>query len=243
MKKNLILSLFLLSASLGFAQAPTNATVYDCSGNSKNIYATLATGKSVIIAHKGVDCSICVNTAPDWQTWASNNTADVEVWGAITYSYSSSQFALADMCTKTNQWVNTHNWVDIFTFPDSNRLWYNGSSPRYYVYSAIDSSLVYQGSNRVTARNTALAQSVAVGLNQNLLANSKVYVAEQQLQMKNLPSSLRAVALYNLKGQLIIEKRISSENEMINLEGYDSGVYLVQFRSANGSESKKIHIN
>ena len=236
-----VLSTFLFFS--GFAQAPANATAYDCNGNSETIYNILGTGKSVIVAHKGVDCSICINSAPGWQTWALANNSKVRVWGAISYTYSPSQFTTLNMCTKTTQWVNTHNWNDIFTFPDSTRDWVNGGSPRYYVYSAIDSSIVYQGPNSTTARNMSLAQST-VGLRNNLLANSHIYIAGDQLQMKNLPSTVKSVLIYNLKGQLIVQERIENENQLINLAHLNSGIYIAQFRTNNNKfESVKLSLN
>jgi len=56
--------LFSILFSIGAAAQPQgNVIAYDCSGNSKDLYSTLASGKAVIIAHKGVDCGICINTA------------------------------------------------------------------------------------------------------------------------------------------------------------------------------------
>lgn len=243
MKKFLVISFSLLFSSIGFTQPPANITVYDCNGASKNIYNTLATGKSIIVAHKGVDCSICINSAPGWQTWAASNKNKVEVWGAITYTYNPAQFTPANMCAKTAQWVTTHNWMDIFTFPDSNRIWVNGGSPRYYVYSAIDSSIVYQGSNSTTARNTAIAQSV-VGLEKSFLANSSIYIVEKQLQLKDLPSFIESVMVYNLKGQLVLQEKVIYENQVINMTNLKAGIYIAQFRTNdNRLESLKLSLN
>ncbi len=84
MKKIIILSVLSFLMSAVIAQVPADRTVYNCANNSKNIYATLAIRKSVIIVHKGVDCSICRNAVSTWQVWAAANTTNVEVRGAIT---------------------------------------------------------------------------------------------------------------------------------------------------------------
>lgn len=239
MKKTLLTLLTVLSISTAFAQIPTNATVYDCNGASKNIYATLATGKSIIIANKGVDCSICVNSAPGWQTWAAANTGDVEVWGAITYTYSPSRFTVANMCFETARWKSTHAWNDIFTYPDSNRLWAQPSSPRYYVYSAIDSSIVYNGTSSVIARNTALAQST-VGISSSILNNAKVFAANDLLNIKNLPQNVNQLSIYNTNGQLVLEHRLTEGNQEINISNYKKGIYIVRFANEKGTESRKL---
>ncbi|MFT6166573.1 MAG: hypothetical protein ACJASF_001262 [Vicingaceae bacterium] len=238
--KNLLLLAFT-SVFVGsiYAQVPSNRTVYDCANTSKNIYSTLATGKSVIILHKGVDCSICRGAASGWQTWAAANTSNVEVWGAITYTYSGSAFPVANICTLTNNWVSTYGWNDIFTFPDSNRLWVQAGSPRYYVYSAIDSSIVYQGPSSSIARNTAIAQST-VGINRSILEDAQVYSYNGELIINNLPNEIKALKIFNANAQLIVEKETQANNQIINLSNYGKGVYIIQFISPKGIESKKL---
>lgn len=220
------------------AQAPANKTVYDCNGNSKNIYNTLGTGKAIIVAHKGVDCSICVNSAPGWQTWAAANTNKVEVWGAITYTYNPSQFTMANMCQKTLQWKATHSWNDIFTFPDSTRLWVNGGSPRYYVYSPIDSSIVYQGPNFNTARTTALAQSV-VGLSAANLETSKFFVNAKQLTVESKGTLINTISVFQINGQLAYEENVNTTATKIDLSNLGSGTFIVQLKGANNEINNK----
>jgi len=106
------------------------------------------------------------------------------------------------MCTKTTQWVNTHGWTNIFTFPDSTRAWVNGGSPRYYVYSAIDSSLVYQGPSSGTARNMALAQST-VGIDESLIENSKFIYNSGNLIISEIDASAKSIQIYSISGQLM----------------------------------------
>ena len=240
MKKLQFLLLFTVCSFASImAQAPANRTVYDCNSNSKNIYATLATGKSIIIAHNGVDCSICVNAAPGWQTWAAANTNNVEVWGAITYTYFARNFPPANMCTITQTWKTTHNWTNIFTFPDSNRLWYQGSSPRYFVYSAIDSSIVYQGSNSTSAKNAALAQST-VGINKNVLEDAKIFASNGKVIIRNLPIGISSVKLFNIQGQLLLSQSLNSTSSTLDVSSFNKGIYIVQFSGLKGTESKRL---
>lgn len=224
-----------------YGQVPANRTVYDCNNNSKNIYATLATGKSIIIAHKGVDCSICRSTAPGWQTWAAANSTNVEVWGALTYTYSSSAFPTPTqtVCDLTQLWETRYGWNDIFTFPDSNRLWFQGSSPRYYVYSAIDSSIVYQGSSSTLARSNALAQST-VGLNSTVLDDAKIYSFDGQIIIKDLPIGITEMKLFNTSGQLVFERDLNTTNSNFDVSEVNKGIYILQFSGTKGTESKRL---
>ena len=240
MKKITALFSTLLLCSVLLAQVPANKTAYDCSGNTETIYDILGTGRSVIVLHKGVDCSICRNSAPGWQTWAAANTTNVRVWGAITYTYSSSQFNTTNMCQKTTSWKSQYNWNDIFTFPDSSREWVNGGSPRYYVYSAIDSSIVYQGPNSTTARNTALAQST-VGLSKIILNDSKIYFDSYNLRIENLDASVNSYRIFNPKGQMVAEGGILNGNAIVSTNGFSKGVYIVQLIDNNNkTESRKV---
>tara|TARA_B110000503_G_C7142794_1_gene411636 strand:+ start:1118 stop:1387 length:270 start_codon:yes stop_codon:yes gene_type:complete len=88
------------------------------------------------------------------------------------------------MCTLTNNWVTTYGWNNILTFPDSNRLWVQAGSPRYYVNSAIDSS-------SSIARNTAIAQST-VGINRSILEDAQIYSYNGELVIKNLQKEIKA---------------------------------------------------
>lgn len=231
----------LFTVTSVMSQPPSNRTVYDCNANSKNIYTTLATGKSVIVAHKGVDCSICRSAAPGWQTWAAANSTNVEVWGAISYTYSSSAANFTNnSCLLTNNWKATYSWNDIFTFPDSNRLWVQASSPRYYVYSAVDSSIVYQGPNSSIARSMALAQST-VGIQKKILQDAKIFVTNELLNLENVPQNIEKISIYNTNGQLVLNQFITRGYEQINISGFKKGVYIVRFSSDNGNfESRKL---
>ncbi|MFT6948596.1 MAG: hypothetical protein ACJARP_003030 [Vicingaceae bacterium] len=239
MKKILLSLLSVFFLTTFFAQVPSNITVYDCGGNSENIYNTLGTGKSVIVLSKGLDCSICRNSAPGWQTWALANTNNVAVWGAITYLYNPAAFPPASMCILTDTWEVTYGWANIFTFPDSNRLWFQASTPKYYVYSAIDSSIAYQGTSSTLARNAAIAQST-VGLNKNILLDAKVFIYNGIITIKDLPSSIDALKIYNAKGQLVFQKDLSQSSEKIDVSQFEKGIYILQFSSPKGLESKKL---
>lgn len=234
MKKFFVLIPLIALGLVSMAQAPANKTVYDCDGNSKNIYDVLGTGKSIIVAHKGVDCIICKNSAKPLQTWASNNTSQVEVWGAMTYKYNPNTFR--PECQVTKDWDSTYAWDDIFAFADSSRSWHNNSTPRYYVYSAIDSSIVFQGSSRTVAQDSALKHSTisTVGL-KDLFKQYDIEVLYQQGQL-NITNSklLNSLAIYDLSGRLVLQQSVNSEQAQINTHSLPKGAYVLQLTDRTG---------
>lgn len=227
---------FLHSAK---AQIPLNFTATDCNGNSKNIHQVLGTtGKAIIIMSKGTDCSICQSSAPGWQSWAAQNTNDVEVWGAITYRYSIMNFN--PPCTATLNWKSNYNWNDIFTFPDLNRDFVEIAMPRYYVYSPKDSTIVYSGPNSNTARNMALQESI-VGIRENgLLSDLNYFCNASNLWIKQIPESINQIELYDIKGHQIGKFNSIGEQQQINFSGLKGGIYLIAFSSGLQRETIKI---
>ena len=225
--KNLLLSLiFSLSFFTINAQAPSNVTVYDCTTASRNIYNTLGTGKSVIIMSKGVDCSICMSVAPGWQTYALDNKSTVEVWAAMTYTYNPATFSAS--CAATDKWVADYGWSDIFAFPDSSRAWYQSGTPRYYVYSAIDSTITYQGSSSAAARSNAIAQSV-VGL-KNVFKGGNIQIAytNNQVRLNFIPEGINGYKMFDINGRLLEEATINNKSLTIESTSFKKGIYLLQ---------------
>ena len=216
--------------TIATAQPPANATVYDCNSNSKNIYQTLGTRKSIIIASKGFDCPICMNSAPSVQSWAAQNKTMVEVWGAMTYTY---RTTLPD-CSNIASWKNTYNWNDVFMFIDSAEAWFQNGTPKYITYSAIDSSILYQGSNFTTARTFALGSST-VGLPTiQGIEQSNIYSYGGILYLNNLPESVQQISIYDLAGKLIASSPIvNTSTQMTLLER--KGISIIRLYANDGS--------
>lgn len=227
--KKYIFFIFFLSFLFSQAQ-PLNKTVTDCNGTSKNIQAVLGTGKALVIAQKGVDCSICMISAPTVESFAAQNSTKVEVWGAMTWKYNPNTFS--NPCNAINNWNNTHGWSNVFAFADMNREWLAGGTPRYYVYSPRDSSIVYAGSSLSQAQNRALAESI-VGLTPNnrpepILA----YGFNQRIYIQNIPKNVNAIRILDLSGKIIAERKgIAKSN--IQFNEMKNGIYFIQLEENN----------
>ncbi len=234
MKINL-LACFLLISTISFAQVPTSATVNDCNNNVKDISSTLATGKALIIASEGFDCSICVNAAPALQSWAANNKSKVAVWAAMTYSNQQPN------CSNLSTWKSTHSWNDIFMFIDSTKQWFVNGTPKYYVYNPSNGSIIYSGSNATTAQNMALNTSLITSLNNNnLLINSKIYFNRNEIIIENIPKNSNRIEVYNLKGKLLSEVIILNEMKQVEIPIYQTkGIIFIRFINNNNEISSK----
>jgi hypothetical protein len=231
-------TLFLFALPFLLNAQPLNTSVTDCNNVTKSIQTTLSSGKALIIAHKGVDCTICQGQAPSLQTWAAANKAKVEVWCALTWKYNPNTFNPA--CSATNSWVNTYNWTDIYTFPDYNRDCLSSGTPRYYVYSPMDCTIVFSG-GKSQAEARAL-QETLVGIEESSLIKSvKISTFKGAVSLSGLSPTFQEVRLYNVTGTLQQINLIKAEK--LKIQNLKSGIYILQFIGQTSViGSKKIFI-
>ncbi len=110
---------FLLSfPALLFGQVD-DRTENGCDGTARSVYQVGDEGKPLLIASDGLDCSICMNHAPDVRNFANDNQGTIEVWGAMSYLYSNA----IPTCANVEQWNTAYNWTTIFTFVDLDEFW------------------------------------------------------------------------------------------------------------------------
>jgi len=230
-----ILFAFSLSAQI------EDRTETNCEGESRSIYQVGDEGKPLIIASKGFDCSICQGQADDVALFAAQNEGSIEVWGAMTYTYSSA----TPTCVQVNNWSETYNWTEIFAFPDVDEYWLEFGTPRYYVIHPETRMIVYEGSNFATAGNTALELALTTSVND--------FDAEPDVVIFHDGSTLRFAAdvslqgrlrIFNLVGQEVFNRVISQtkgEFQSFEFSG-NEGVYIVSFESNNLRFSRKIFV-
>jgi hypothetical protein len=235
--KHVYLFVFLVSGFMASAQV-MDRDQFDCSGNMRSIHQVLGTGKALIVASKGFDCSICVSRAPGWGTFASSNKTKVEVWGAMTFTYSNN----IPSCAAVTNWVSSHGWSDVFTFIDSSEYYFEFGTPRYIVYSPADSSVIYTGGSHTQARTMALNASTVsnITLPENILEQLQYYMANGTLIFKNIPEGNTFVEIYNLTGK---KERVftlrKDQNEFL-INDLPKGIYLMQLRNNQLAVSRKI---
>ena len=205
-----------------FGSALYSQSYTDCAGNSEDLMAVLATGKPVLIASKGFDCSICVSQAPSVGQWANNNP-QVRVWGAMTFTYNS---GATPSCAQTNTWISNHGWQNIFTFVDASRDFFASGTPRYYVYDPVSGQEIYDGFSFTQASQAALGVASGVGLEEANQAS--VAVGEDYILLSNInrPMDWR---LMDLTGKILSNGNVIPSVGSFQISSLDlrSGIYLL----------------
>lgn len=231
----------LLRSSFGVkAQVPLSGSFTDCNNVTEDIQTTLGSGYALIIAHKAVDCSACMFSAPSLESWASQNSANVKVWTAMTWKYNPNTFS--NPCQAIASWVTTHSWSSIFTFPDTARAFNNNASPTYYVYSPRDSTIKYQGNNRNTAYSVALQESIVGIQDQRLEEKIEWAIQGNLLTIDNQSGEAIQLMVIDLKGSTIKELRVINGSNSIGLSDLKPSTYLLQFQSEEGVYVEKVLI-
>lgn len=240
--KKMLLPLYFLLAYGAFSQKIPNATFTDCNGNTQAIYSVLATGKVLMIASKGLDCSICMSYAANFENFVATNDATIAGWGAMVYNYQTN----TPTCSDVTSWNSTYGWSEIFSFVDANKDFLVSGTPRYYVVNPADSMLVYNGGNFNTAKQTALQYASSVSIEEDYFGDLKVFRQNDGIALQTSTSTVDdlSVVLYNIAGQ---QEQVWTELEL-GQSGYrltvnkslNSGVYLLRLTSHGKEVTKRL---
>ncbi len=237
--KKLYIALFL-GASIALSAQVADKTVTDCNSTTKSIYAALATGKPLVVASKGFDCSNCRSTAAALQNWAAQNP-NVQVWGAMTYNYSSN----TPMCSDVSAWVSQYSWTSIFSFVDDSRHWYKFGTPRYYVYDPADSTIAYEGSSQSTALSTAAGLVSTVSQSEIEKKEFSLSASNGSVSLFNLPQGPITVQVVSLTGNVVKTVNFNSPAalEKVVLDKFSAGIYLVNVQNKSGFRTvRKVYL-
>jgi hypothetical protein len=233
MKKATFLFLALFGAIALFAQPISDASYTDCNSNTESIYGVIGSGKVLLVANAGTNCSICQGHAPGVAGVADNNPNTIRVWGAMTTKSGGSV-----NCSDINSWVSTYSWTNVFSFTDSNKDWFSIGTPRYTVISPFDSTIAYAGSNWTTAKNTAENLANSIGLVEVEL-RADVYFANNQLYLEFGQQITRgSLTVYNITGAKLESLSIQGSGAYMLNVALNPGIYLVHIR-ANGRDTIK----
>lgn len=184
-------------------------TETNCDGESRSIYGVGMEGKPLLVAAKGLDCSICMNLAPDVRDFADQYDEQIEVWGAMQNLYNPEN----PTCVGVENWENDYSWTTIFTFLDSEDFWrYQGGLPDYHVIHPVTHEAVYIGSNWTEASNATL-ELLSLGLApiDNGIGHVQAIAQNGELQLLidgGVPGTLN-VEVVTVIGQQIAEYRVS----------------------------------
>jgi hypothetical protein len=222
-----------------FAQAVPDASFTDCNGNTRSVYAAIGSGKVLLVANAGINCSICMSHAQSVASVANNNPTTIEVWGSMT-----TKTGGAVTCNAISSWVTTYGWGNVFSFNDANKYWFVSGTPRYTVINPVDSTVAYAGSNWNTAKQTAenLANS-SIGIDENATL-AMVYLVDDVLRISAQTTLSNAeISLYSLTGQRIQVWQVAQLTGSVNLplpSALRAGLYVVRIRAAGKEFTAKV---
>lgn len=235
--KKIYALLFILITLPALAQVP-DFSVTDCNNNTNSLYQVMASGKALVIASEGLDCSICMNKAPGVESFAAQNKGNIEVWGAMTFLYNNNTAT----CTQVGNWVSTYNWNNVFAFVDANGQWFMSGTPRYYVYDPRDTSLAYEGFSEASAFQAAQDVNNNVELEKNKVSTLSINSINGHIELKNAPAGSLKVQVVGLTGNVVRSVAVSGD-QRISTSGLVPGIYLVNVLGDKGFQSvKKVYI-
>lgn len=227
---------FLLFLGMTFALSAQvqNVEVTNCNNDSSSIYKVLATGKVLMIASNGVDCSYCANRAGALQTWAANNFSQVQVWGAMTKVYTNTN----PTCREVADWIVLNTWAAIFTFIDVQKQWRDLGTPTYYIYNPRDSSLAYKGISLSDAQSKALeiAGTLLSQKEEVKITKLRLNYLENSWSVVNLSPDNYVIEIVDLTGRPVKRITARAENGEINFStaNLNSGIFLVTISNKQG---------
>ena len=241
--KKLYTLLFLGGMVFSLNGQVADRTETDCSQNSRSIHQVLGEGKVLIIASKGLDCSICMGHAPQVEAFAAQNVGSVEVWGAMTMRYSGA----VPTCTQVNNWANTYNWQHIFAFVDQTQYYYDLGTPRYYVYDPRDSSEAYNGFSWNDAKDKA-EEIASASLSTPEVAKEpevEVFAYNNILVVDGTISLNTNIEVIDLTGKPVYNTLLTGINGRQELEFNHpgAGIYLVRLSYGSKVVTRKVMLN
>lgn len=233
--KSLYFLIFTLLSGWALGQVP-DFTAENCDGKQQGLHQILGSGKALVVASEGFDCSICQSKAAQLETRATNDSDLVVTWGAMTYTYSSAQPSCADLQT----WDSTYQWQTVFSFLDSTEHYFQFGTPRYIVYSPVDSSEVYAGGDEVQAFSKARNEAQKLLRREEYpLEQVELIRQPQSVYLKNLPAGSGKLTVYNLAGQPVLRKELNTSEVRIPWGNRPPGIYLFQLHFAQGVRTIK----
>lgn len=225
--KSLYLFAFLLT--LGWLPAQVaDFSAENCDGKQQGLHQILGSGKALVVASEGFDCSICQSKAAQLETRATNDSDLVVTWAAMTYTYSNQQ----PNCQELRRWDSVNGWETIFSFLDSTEYFFQFGTPRYLVYSPVDSSQIYAGGNEQQAYFLArqAAQQFLTQAEKPVLGDIFLHQQEGSVVLQGLPAKSGRLKVFNLAGNQVYQTELAQPVERIPWQGYPPGVYLFHLR-------------
>lgn len=252
--------LLLCSLAIGlnsFAQIPNGTTapdftLTDWNGNTHTLYDYLNDGKTVIVEVFAAHCPSCwsyhqTNILKDFYNNYGPNGTDEAMVLALEHDQYNGELAFTGV---GDPWNTAGNWVDgtpypLFNVEGTDRSVFDDYNVTYYpviykicpdkktemVFASTQLSELYQKVQDCQTAQIVEEQETWV-VNYNKL--DKVINIQSSIEIKSLQ-------VVNLQGQ-IIQTHGKLNNTLVDVNGFENGVYLLNFETVNGPKIEKIVI-
>ena len=81
-----------------------------------------------------------------------------------------------------------------------------------------------------------------VALNKNILLDAQVFNYNGLVTLKDLPSSIDKLKIYNARGQLVFQKDYLKVMKKMDVSKFNKGIYILQFSNPKGARIKKVNL-
>jgi hypothetical protein len=223
----------------------SDRTETNCNAESRSIYEVGAAGRPLIVASKGLDCSICMNSAPAVGAFAESYAGQIEVWGAMANRYNPAD----PTCEGVAAWESNYDWTNIFTFLDLEEYWFGIGFPTYHVIHPETHEVVYQGGNWNTASNTAISLLESLSANdlQALFPLATVHAINDEIyvQIQDRVAGAVDLEVFNIAGQLLVRETVRNIDGQLNIHfpfTGQSGIYFLRIGHKGQQASLKFFV-
>ena len=79
-------------------------------------------------------------------------------------------------------------------------------------------------------------------INENGVKGMMVYPNPAKDMLNITAENMRRITISNVLGQVVYDRNVNSDNEIINMSQYEAGIYMVRIATENGIAVKRISV-
>ena len=72
--------------------------------------------------------------------------------------------------------------------------------------------------------------------------NAKIYPNPTNNNLNISAEGLKHITVFNALGQIMYDNNSNSDNEVINMSGYDAGIYMIRVTTENGMTIRRVSV-
>ena len=253
MKYLFLVGLGLVLPNVAIAQQAMDFNMTDCNGNMHHLYPDYLDNNEVVIMEYFMSCSSCIQVGQE--ITPIFNQLQIDYPGMVNFF----AFGFIDNmdCSQALSFVNDNaiNAVPFDSGETQLNYYYSGpfGMPNVVIVAGSQHQVLFNSGHGISANDTAAMDSIIRNFfttmgnhEQQLPSTFEVYPnpAAQFITVAVGDIGVGSgIIINNISGQKILSKKITSQNETINVESWVGGIYFINIVGENINETKKIIIN